>query len=65
MAGQEGQGWVIVAGRIFDLTRSYSLAFELFIAILLLGAGAALACLPFSVEESRARAAAAAKAVWA
>jgi cyanate permease len=44
-----------VAGRIFDITRSYRLAFELFIAILLLRAGVALACLPFSVEESRAQ----------
>ncbi len=43
----------VIAGRIFDLTGSYLTAFELFIVIFIIGAGAALACLPLSVEESR------------
>jgi len=43
----------VIAGRIFDLTGSYTTAFELFIAIEMLGAMAAFACLPLSVEQSR------------
>ena len=43
----------VIAGRVFDLTGSYTSAFELFIAIEMLGAMAALACLPLSVEQSR------------
>jgi MFS family permease len=50
----------LLAGRIFDLAGSYTLAFALFVAILLLGVGAALACRPLDVEQSRVRAAAAA-----
>lgn len=49
----------VIAGRIFDVTRSYAPAFELFIAILVIGASASFACLPLSVEESRSRAVAA------
>jgi sugar phosphate permease len=43
----------LVTGRIFDLTGSYTTAFELFIVMRMLGAVAALACLPLSVEQSR------------
>ncbi|HZO82730.1 MAG TPA: MFS transporter [Candidatus Binataceae bacterium] len=49
----------LLAGRMFDLTGSYTKAFELFIAIFIIGAAAALACLPLSVEEARLGAAAA------
>jgi sugar phosphate permease len=43
----------VIAGSIFDLTGSYATAFELFIAMQMLAAVAAFACLPLSVEESR------------
>lgn len=45
----------VIAGRIFDVTHSYTPAFELFVVIWLLGAAASFACLPLSVEESRMR----------
>ena len=40
-----------------DMTRSYTVAFELFIATLLIGAAALFACLPLTVDESHAPAA--------
>ena len=43
----------LVTGRIFDLTGSYTTAFELFIVMQMLAAVAAFACLPLSVEQSR------------
>ena len=46
----------MIAGCISDLTGSYTTAFELFIAMQMLAAVAAFACLPLSVEESRIRA---------
>ena len=42
----------LVAGRIFDATRSYSAAFDLFIAINLVGALAAFACRSYAVESA-------------
>jgi MFS family permease len=42
----------LVSGRIFDLTQSYSLAFELFIGINLIGALASLRCLPYAIEST-------------
>jgi sugar phosphate permease len=42
----------LVSGRIFDLTGSYAAAFELFIAINLLGALAAYACRVFGSENA-------------
>jgi MFS family permease len=47
----------VIAGRVFDVTRSYTVAFELFIATLLIGAAALFACLPLTVDESHAPAA--------
>jgi MFS family permease len=47
----------VIAGRVFDVTRSYTGAFELFIATLLIGAAALFACLPLTVDESHAPAA--------
>jgi len=43
----------IVAGRVFDVTRSYSLAFELFALLLVLGAAATWNCLPLESEQAR------------
>jgi MFS family permease len=43
----------VIAGGIFDLTGSYTTAFQLFIVMQMLAAVAAFACLPLSVEESR------------
>jgi MFS family permease len=42
----------LVSGRIFDLTQSYSLAFELFIVINLIGALASLWCRPYATESA-------------
>ncbi len=42
----------LVSGRIFDLTGSYSAAFELFIVINLFGALAAVACRSYSEESA-------------
>ncbi len=42
----------LVSGRIFDLTGSYSAAFELFIAINLIGAVMALACTAYAEEPA-------------
>ncbi len=44
----------LVSGAIFDSTKSYDLAFDLFIAINLIGAGAAMACKPFASAQSAA-----------
>ncbi|MGA2411681.1 MAG: MFS transporter [Candidatus Binataceae bacterium] len=43
----------LVAGRIFDVTRSYAAAFELFVVINLIGAAAAFACKSFAAERTR------------
>jgi sugar phosphate permease len=43
----------LVAGRIFDVTRSYAGAFELFIVINVLGALAAFACRSYPAERTR------------
>jgi MFS family permease len=43
----------LVSGRIFDVTRSYAAAFELFIVINLLGALAAFACRSYDAERTR------------
>jgi MFS family permease len=43
----------VIAGRVFDVTRRYTVAFELFIATLLIGAAALFACLPLTVDESQ------------
>jgi hypothetical protein len=51
-SGQPALG-PLIAGRIFDLTGSYTTAFELFIVMQMLAAVAAFACLPLSVEQSR------------
>jgi len=42
-----------VAGRIFDLTGSYSGAFELFILLDIIGAVAAFACQPYAKHSLR------------
>jgi sugar phosphate permease len=43
----------VVAGRIFDLTGSYSGAFELFILLDIIGAVAAFGCRPYARRSSR------------
>ncbi|HKV55604.1 MAG TPA: MFS transporter, partial [Candidatus Binataceae bacterium] len=43
----------IVAGRIFDTTASYTAAFDLFIAVMLLGAVVSYSCLSYAAERSR------------
>jgi MFS family permease len=43
----------LVAGRIFDVTGSYTAAFELFIIINLVGAVAAFACRSYAAERTR------------
>jgi sugar phosphate permease len=43
----------LVSGRIFDATKSYTGAFELFIVVNLLGALAAFACLSYAAERTR------------
>jgi MFS family permease len=43
----------VVAGRIFDLTGSYTGAFELFILLDIIGAVAAFACQPYAKRSSR------------
>ena len=43
----------VVAGRIFDMTGSYTNAFQLFILLDLIGAVAAFACQPFAAARSR------------
>ncbi len=43
----------IVTGRIFDLTGRYTMAFELFVILLLVGIAACLACRPLAAAEVR------------
>jgi len=43
----------IIAGRVFDVTGSYSTAFELFAMLLIVGAGATWNCLPLESEQAR------------
>jgi MFS family permease len=43
----------IVAGRVFDVTKSYSAAFDLFIAVLIAGVIAAWSCRSYAAEKSR------------
>jgi sugar phosphate permease len=43
----------IVAGRVFDVTKSYGAAFDLFIAVLIAGAIAAWSCRSYAAEKSR------------
>jgi MFS family permease len=43
----------LVSGRIFDVTRSYTAAFELFIVVNLFGALAAFACRSYTAERTR------------
>jgi MFS family permease len=43
----------LVTGRVFDVTGSYTAAFELFIMINLIGAAAAFACRSYTVERTR------------
>ncbi|MGH7934273.1 MAG: MFS transporter [Candidatus Binataceae bacterium] len=44
----------LVAGRVFDLTRSYTFAFELFIAIYIIGSIASFVCRSYAAERSLA-----------
>jgi MFS family permease len=43
----------LVAGRVFDLTHSYTAAFELFIVVNIVGVAASLACRSYERERSR------------
>ena len=45
----------IVAGRIFDVTRSYALAFEVCIAVMIIGAAISFACRSYSLERNLMR----------
>lgn len=45
----------MMLGRIFDVTGSYSSAFEICIVLCGLGVAATLACLPFESEQARSR----------
>jgi nitrate/nitrite transporter NarK len=45
----------VVAGLIFDATKSYVSAFELFILLDLLGAVAAFTCQSYAIQSSRLR----------
>lgn len=42
----------IVAGRIFDITNSYAMAFELCIAVMLVGAGISYSCRSYTSERA-------------
>jgi MFS family permease len=46
----------VMLGQIFDVTGSYSSAFEICFVLNILGAAAALACLPYEAEQERSRA---------
>ena len=46
----------LMLGQIFDVTGSYSSAFEICFVLNILGAAAALACLPYEAEQERSRA---------
>jgi cyanate permease len=43
----------IVTGRIFDLMSSYTLAFQVFLLLAVIGAAATLMCLPLETEQAR------------
>src|SRR5216683_5613797 len=43
----------IVAGRIFDITSSYALAFELCIAVMIIGAAVSYSCRSYATERAR------------
>jgi sugar phosphate permease len=45
----------IMLGEIFDITGSYSSAFEICFVLSILGAAATLSCLPYASEQERAR----------
>ena len=46
----------VMLGQIFDVTGSYSSAFEICFVLNILGAAATLACLPYQAEQERSRA---------
>lgn len=46
----------ILLGQIFDVTGSYSSAFEICFLLNIIGAAATLACLPYEAEQERSRA---------
>lgn len=46
----------MMLGKIFDVTGSYSAAFEICFVLSILGAAATLACLPYETEQERSRA---------
>jgi sugar phosphate permease len=46
----------VMLGQIFDVTGSYSTAFEICLVLNILGAAATLACLPYEAEQQRSRA---------
>ena len=52
----------VMLGQIFDVTGSYSSAFEICFVLNILGAAATLACLPYEAEQERSRARVAATA---
>jgi MFS family permease len=52
----------IVAGRIFDVTASYRLAFELCIAVMTIGAAVSYSCRSYPAERSQLDMAAASSA---
>ena len=52
----------MMLGRIFDITGSYSSAFEICFVLCILGGAATLSCLPFESEQARSRARVAATA---
>jgi hypothetical protein len=46
----------MMLGKIFEVTGSYSAAFEICFVLSILGAAATLACLPYETEQERSRA---------
>jgi len=46
----------VMLGQIFDVTGSYSSAFEICFVLNILGAAATMACLPYDTEQERSRA---------
>jgi len=46
----------VMLGQIFDVTGSYSSAFEICFVLSIVGAAATLACLPYEAEQERSRA---------
>lgn len=45
----------VITGRIYDISGSYTLAFEFFVVMCLAGAAVSLSCLPLETEETRLR----------